>query len=143
MKYLKKFNESKENFDYDGLEEFCYENLMPLIDEGFDVYISGWGDNYKIYFMKKEHNSSFYWKDISDDFITFYEMLKSKYKLYDYLDDSSNPCYVELNLFNPNKLRNSSITNIDNINLYDKDIYHDYDLTPFKLAAVEIIVDTN
>ena len=32
---------------------------------------------------------------------------------------------------------------VDNINLYDKDIDHDYDLTPFKLAAVEIIVDTN
>lgn len=142
MKYLKKFNESKENFDYDGLEEFCYENLMSLVDEGFDVYISGWEENYKIYFMKKDHHSFFHWNDISDDFIPFYEALKSKYKLVDYLDDSSNPCYVELNLFNPNNRVSKPIANIDNINFYDKDIYHDSDITPFKIAAIEIIVDT-
>lgn len=143
MKYLKKFNESKEDFDYDGLVEFCYDNLTSLVDDGFEVYITGWGTNYKIYLSLKEHNSSFSWNDISEDFIPFYEMLKSKYKLFDYLDDSNNPCYVELNIFNPHNRVSKPIANIDNVNFYDKDIDHDYNPTPFKISAVEIIVDVN
>ena len=61
----------------------------------------------------------------------------------DYLDDSNNPCYVELNIFNPHNRVSKPIANIDNVNFYDKDIDHDYNPTPFKISAVEIIVDVN
>lgn len=33
MKYLKKFNENRSNFDYDSLLEFCEDSLVNLTDE--------------------------------------------------------------------------------------------------------------
>ena len=127
MKYLKKFNENRSNFDYDSLLEFCEDSLVNLTDEGYHITITGWDSNYKIYI-----DGYFYWNDVREDFVQFYELLKEKYNLFDYYDDVFNPCYVELGLFGR---RN------EYIDFYDKDVDYDYEPTKERLSSIQIIVD--
>lgn len=136
MKYLKKFNENKSNFDYDSLLEFCEESLVNLTDEGYDITITGWDSNYKIYIVKSEINGYFYWDDVKDDFVQFYELLKDKYSLFDYYNDIFNPCYVELVELGLHGRRSE-------LDFYDKDVDYDYEPTNEKLSSIQIIVDCN
>jgi len=94
MKYLIKFFESFGNPDIkEELQNFCNENLAYLIDEGYEVRII-WTPNcyaWRIKFIKTgqkypdlkkvERSKSFYWRDIKDDFIPFFEMLDTKYEI--------------------------------------------------------------
>lgn len=94
MKYLIKFFESFGNSEIkEELQKFCNENLAYLLDEGFEVRII-WTPNcdaWRIKFNKikadlphlrnVERASSFYWRDIKDEFIPFFEMLDIKYEV--------------------------------------------------------------
>ena len=94
MKYLRKFFESFGNSEIkDELKKFCNENLAYLLDEGFEVKIV-WTPNcnaWRISLRKikidlphlraVERASSFYWREIKDEFIPFFEMLDIKYEI--------------------------------------------------------------
>jgi hypothetical protein len=92
MKYLKKFFESLGNSEI-KLQNFCNENLAYLLDEGYRVKVI-WRPNcnaWKIVLSKietnlpnfrdKESTSSFYWREIKEEFIPFFEMLEIKYEV--------------------------------------------------------------
>lgn len=91
MKYLKRFNESEDNF-LDNLMDFCKDYLSYLIDEGFVIkkYIEN--DEYiilRIYKIKKyaDRNRSydttynFTWNSVKDSFIPFFKVLDDNYTL--------------------------------------------------------------
>lgn len=94
MKYLIKFFESFGNSEIkEELQNFCNENLAYLLDEGFEVKVI-WTPNcdaWRIKFNKIEKNlpdfrdversGSFYWREIKDEFIPFFEMLDIKYEV--------------------------------------------------------------
>ena len=94
MKYLRKFFESFVNSEIkEELQNFCNDNLAYLLDEGFEVRII-WTPNcdaWRIKFSKigesypdlkkVERSRSFYWRDIKNDFIPFFEVLDEKYEL--------------------------------------------------------------
>lgn len=85
MKYLRKYNESFS----DDLKEFCEIHLSYLMDLGFKVDITpkpwittGEGNYYSLHKLSISKNGEFFsWNDIRDEFIPFYEMLKSNYDL--------------------------------------------------------------
>ena len=101
MRYLKNFNEALRKASLTPytdlkkeLEEFCDTYLAYLKDKGFIIYIKK-DDNYTT--IKSQvtitisrpfagdglvtYRNPFKWVDIMDDFIPFYQVLKSKYKL--------------------------------------------------------------
>lgn len=95
MKYLRKFFENNDN-SLDELQKFCNENLAYLIDEGFEVKVekySSWlcKKGFKIKFSKVERDfpnlidvekdSSFFWRNIKNDFIPFFELLNEIYEI--------------------------------------------------------------
>jgi len=79
MKYLRKFFESSNKKE--ELLNFCNENLAYLLDEGFDVYINDFVECYVIFISLKRKPFDFYWKDIKNDFIPFFEFLRIKYSI--------------------------------------------------------------
>jgi len=102
MKHLRRYNES---IDENELSDFCETNLVYLLDEGFDIMISGnnfSGDSFKS--IKITNPSSLYdpensiyynlgpvnffkWNDIKDHFIPFFTRLLNQYSLHDNLED--------------------------------------------------------
>ena len=106
MKYLKKFFESFGDKNIiEELQKFCNENLAYLIDEGFEVRVI-WTPNcnaLRIKFSKigknfphlrdVERSKSFYWREIKDDFIPFFEMLDSKYEICGTFNNDWVPSY--------------------------------------------------
>lgn len=94
MKYLIKFFESFGNSKIkEELQKFCNENLAYLLDEGFDVKViwtpncNAWRikfdkiENKSLHLRAVESTSSFYWREIKDEFIPFFEMLDIKYEV--------------------------------------------------------------
>lgn len=101
MKHLKKFN---EEITIEELGKFCDEYLAYLKDIGFDVHIE------KDYLTTKKRDitgrnilkkdgiilkiykkgNKFNLDEIKDDFIPFYQMLKSKYILKDFYNGEAN-----------------------------------------------------
>jgi hypothetical protein len=97
MKHLRRYNES---IDENELRDFCETNLVYLLDEGFDIMISGnnfSGDSFKS--IKITNPSSLYdpehsiyynlgpvnffkWNDIKDHFIPFFTRLLNQYSLH-------------------------------------------------------------
>ena len=91
MKYIKSFNESKDNFKIGvrSLEEFCKNNLAYLVDSGFtyDVNTSyiekpfvstrtiKFEKNYDYYLIFIDNEQMFSWDIVKDDFIQFIEFL--------------------------------------------------------------------
>ena len=96
MKHLRKFNES---IDENELRDFCEINLAYLLDDGFEIMISGnnfSGDSFKS--IKITNPSSLYdpehsiyynlgpvnffkWNDIKDHFIPFCVRLEKEYEI--------------------------------------------------------------
>lgn len=69
--HIKQFNESLSN----NLLEFCKYNLAFLLDDGFEIDLY----TYNGIEISKDHG--FYWDEIKDEFIPFFEMLNEKYYL--------------------------------------------------------------
>ena len=69
--HIKQFNESLSN----NLLEFCKYNLAFLLDDGFEIDLY----TYNGIEISKDHG--FYWDEIKDEFIPFFEMLNEKYDL--------------------------------------------------------------
>lgn len=143
LRYLKRFNESIDSkLDFQmKLKSFSEEYLAYLIDEGYSVSVRTWGTNLKVV-LHTNQKFAFSWSDIKDDFISFYEMLKEKYSLFDYygaastfLKGGTEPCYVELGI--DNKVSNKA----KDFDLYDSLIYSD-DFEKDDILSVEIIVNT-
>ena len=92
MKYLKKFNESARELVElrNELKTFCDENLAFLIDEGYTIYQASDSGKISIIITKTGLINGkaipFTWNDVKDDFIPFYELLKSKYNLVPWTD---------------------------------------------------------
>jgi hypothetical protein len=111
MRYLKKFNESaSQEVTIDELVKFCDEYLAYLKDSGFDITITKPADVLKKYtshlnyisiklFKKGNINYKFDWSEIKDDFIPFFEILITKYKLDKLYDD-----FVVEVVFNGNEI---------------------------------------
>jgi hypothetical protein len=97
--YLKKFNEStSQEVSIEELEEFCNDYLAYLKDSGFDISITKPADVLKKYtshlnyisiklFKKDNINYKFDWSEIKYDFVPFFEILITKYKLDKLYDD--------------------------------------------------------
>lgn len=88
MKYLLKFNEDvSDEYELNQLKEFCNENLVSLIDEGYYLFFDESELNgVKIFLSNDEKQNdatTFKWSDVKDEFIPFLEMLISKYNVYD------------------------------------------------------------
>jgi hypothetical protein len=105
MKYLKPFNESKENLK-DELKDFCETSLAYLYDDGYDITLSVRdkvkypGVNHIVVSLGlNQHLSStinsipspgdnyalFSWNDVKDYYIPFIQMLVKRYELLPYL----------------------------------------------------------
>lgn len=83
MKYIKKFNENVSN-ELEGLSEFLDDYFVEFSDMGFVIdseYQIGFADNVWLDINKKD-GEDFHWNDIKDYFITFLEMLDSKFRIY-------------------------------------------------------------
>ncbi len=80
MKYLKKFFENNVNFK-ENLLKFCNDNLSYLLDEGFEVSVSEFDDCYTIFIQLRKNPFYFYYKNIKNDFIPFFEFLRIKYSI--------------------------------------------------------------
>lgn len=85
MKYLRNFNESGISLR-DELHDFCVDNLVWLIDEGFEIKTFAGGSNrrgYTITINKPYEEPSFLplrefkWTDIQDIFIQFIDRLSN------------------------------------------------------------------
>ena len=91
MKYLRKFFESLGNSDKkEELKKFCNENLAYLLDEGFEVYINDFVECYVIFISIEKKPFHFYYRNIKDEFIPFFEFLKSKYSIIKPISTESN-----------------------------------------------------
>jgi hypothetical protein len=97
MKYIRPFNESKENL-VEELQDFCDTSLAYLLDEGFDISVTL---RDKVKFPDKQHLlvtlglkaqettqpnpwERYYWNDVKDYYIPFIQMLVRRYELLDY-----------------------------------------------------------
>ena len=85
MRYIKKYNESQNNLIHDDLKEFCQENLIALIDEGFHVMLKK--PNNKIGFIvnlfkyEGDRKLGFTWNEIEDYYIPFLHRLSNLYSI--------------------------------------------------------------
>lgn len=79
MKYIKKFNESK--VDFEEFKETCYSHLSYLSDFGFKVNLVQLGNESAICIRHVESTSICKWIDIKNDIIPFITVLSKKYKL--------------------------------------------------------------
>lgn len=99
MKYIRPFNESKENLVED-LQDFCDTSLAYLYDEGYNVSLS---KRDQVKYPEKSHiivslglpnenyvpnYRNFYWDDVKDYYIPFLQMLVRRYELLPYLEDT-------------------------------------------------------
>jgi hypothetical protein len=106
MKYLRKFFESfGDSNTKEKLQKFCNENLAYLLDEGYQVRVI-WTPNcnaWRLVFEKvkreaahlrdSERINSFYWREVKDDFLPFFEMLDSKYEICGTFNNHWIPSY--------------------------------------------------
>jgi hypothetical protein len=99
MKHLRRFNESKEEVNYEDLKDFCEQNLVYLLDdERFELEVE---DDIKVHSDLNSESGELYinlncvsgnsntgnewlngffrWIDIKDHFIPFLIRLKNKY----------------------------------------------------------------
>ncbi len=93
MKYLRKFNEAIDGKFGIELQQFCDDYLAYLIDNGFSVEVKDGtipsGRSKVIMIEKKKDRDTqfwFSWKEVEDDFIPFYTLLKTKYELLPFAD---------------------------------------------------------
>ena len=86
MRYLKPFNENKDNFE-EELKDFCETNLAYLIDEGTQVDITNTGpfNGRSLYGIKITSNYK-EWSSIKDHMIPFLTRLQNKYNIIPYSD---------------------------------------------------------
>ena len=103
MIYLRKFNESLENY-LDQLKDFCESNLVYLLDEGFQlkyethsiyfpeirtIYHDGdAGVNVKIICPNYRNRNlpNTHWSEVKDYIIPFLQRLCNEYQLYTYFE---------------------------------------------------------
>ena len=84
MKYLLKFNEDvSDEYELNQLKEFCNENLVSLIDEGYYLFFDESELNGVKIFLSNDEKQKFKWSDVKDEFLPFLEILISKYNVYD------------------------------------------------------------
>jgi len=103
MKYIRPFNESKENLVED-LQDFCDTSLAYLYDEGYNVSLSV---RDQVKYPDKSHiivslglpeenyvplrpyagYRKFHWDDVKDYYIPFLQMLVRRYELLPYRGD--------------------------------------------------------
>ena len=82
MKYIKKFFESfGDSKIKEDLQKFCNENLVYLFDDGFKIRIDSFTECYVIKLYYNKYPFSFYFRDVKNDFIPFFEFLNSKYTI--------------------------------------------------------------
>lgn len=104
MIYLRKFNESLENY-LDQLKDFCESNLVYLLDEGFQLkydtqvmhfpeirtikHDGDAGVNVKIMCpnYRKNNLPNTHWSEIKDYIIPFLQRLCNEYQLYTYYEE--------------------------------------------------------
>jgi hypothetical protein len=81
MKYIKVFNEVKNNFDISELKDFCENNLAYLLDYGVEIEVvekpSGM-KNFLLLSIKKFSLLS-KWDEVKDYIIPFINRLNNKY----------------------------------------------------------------
>lgn len=82
MRYLRKFNESKNPQEiFNDVKKLCEESLVYLLDDPlYRLEFFSIQNTLSIVFSKKE--SSFSWDDIKEDYIPFIEILNSKYNIH-------------------------------------------------------------
>ncbi len=127
MKYLKKFNESR-----DELKEFCDSHLSYLIDKGFNVSVSEiYGDEGLYVICIDRGYSLFSYKSIVDELLPFLEFLESNYKLWPF--DSfevygDEPYNIKIGncAYNINDI-------LDNDILLDDDMIYDITISPYNI----------
>lgn len=128
MRHLKKFNESiSKEVTIEELEEFCDEYLAYLKDNGFEIDIFEPMGIFKKYTDKlnyitikiKKGFYEFYWSEIEDDFIPFFQMLITKYNLVNFYE---NFCVEITNTRNQDKYLTKD--NIINDNLSSTQLHY-------------------
>jgi hypothetical protein len=77
MKYLVRFNESAS----DNVREFCNDNLVTLVDSGFEIFTEQL-PNYSIrVFLSNDFKRKFKYVDIQEEFVQFLQMLTNRYEV--------------------------------------------------------------
>lgn len=129
MKYLRKFNESKNGWDmienFDNLQKFCNQYLIYLLDEGFELDYDDDEENevdhIEVYLFKKEYREIvlFTWDDIKDHYIPFLTLLKEKFDVEDYIyfyyADSNDNLFNSPEEININTLIDNNFKNVIDI----------------------------
>lgn len=159
MKYLKLF----ESYDeIEVLKEFCKENIVLLLDIGFNINVIEHPGSYYIITLNKPNTEplqsphSFRWDDIKDDFITFSEILNEYYNISDVLFGNGYQFFFNDRLVDKRTIRDNTnyfkyedIINdnvIDNIAVLNKRRCENYGITEptdvsiEKLTSIGIIV---
>lgn len=77
MKYIKKFNESK--VQYNEILEICEEHLAYLKDKGFEVHLPIFMSQSAIHIELATGSPCYKWFDIKDDIIQLLIMLDDNY----------------------------------------------------------------
>jgi hypothetical protein len=80
MRYLKKFNESVDQYE---LKEFCEINLAYLLDQGFEVLVTLLNTNdYSVEIRKYDLDDYWFkWDQVKDYIIPFLIHLRNEYKI--------------------------------------------------------------
>lgn len=130
MRYLKKYNESLDSSE--EILEFCNDQLVSLLDDGYCVRVTKFrvkdkeslSDAYSISIQSKydirdlngynNRDYFFTYKDVKDEFVPFYEILKNKYEIVDiYNEDNETSGCAEI------------VCETEEVSLTESDIYND------------------
>lgn len=129
MKHLRKFNESV-GFGFQ-LQKFCNDYLSYLIDKGFSVEVKDGtipSGRCKVIMIGKERDRStqfwFDWKEVEDDFIPFYTLLKTKYELLPFADKNRVLTDKTILLYDRDGEHPIADSDIGNLNLFYDRLYY-------------------
>lgn len=93
MKHLRRFNENTDHYFYteknkEDLREFCHENLIALLDEGFSIVITKRDslavnnkNHKKGFIVNLNKRTGFTWDEIKDYYLPFLDRLSKVYAI--------------------------------------------------------------
>ena len=135
MKYLKKYNESRQEI---LLQNFCQDYLSYLYDEGYEVGINDLGYEYELTFRKHySFEPGFTWNQIKDQFIPFLITLDNEYDLKRHTGYFS-PIVILFVKFYHSSQQTYSLDDIENYDTIDSDRI--YKLKNEKIACMQFKV---
>jgi hypothetical protein len=113
MRYLKKFNESINEYD---LKDYCETNLAYLMDEGLEVKIDDYeGDISVALYLYQSNGHGRPWLEIKDQIMPFLHRFNNVYKIIGLEDGSDKFIVVQVSQGNYSKELYLSYDELENL----------------------------